>query len=118
MRRGKHKTKYARRDRDWQYMEWIKRQRCCVPESFPDATPCSGGPLDFVEADHSVNAGLSNKGADRATIPLCNGHHRERTDHVGTFANVPLDIEREWRAQMVSEHNARYAAERSSSFPF
>jgi hypothetical protein len=92
-------TKYKKRERAFDYMGWVKLQRCIVPvmrELEEIAHYRDGGERDFVmpeskcggavEADHAQNAGMSHKGPDALCIPLCTQHHRERTDFSGAFA--------------------------------
>jgi hypothetical protein len=97
MRRRPRTTKYSRRPRDFAFMQWVKLQLCAVEEEWPvrdeRPTPCT----PIVEADHAGARGLSQKASDDTCIPLCTGHHRERTDHTGTFKHVTKEQAREWR---------------------
>lgn len=121
--RSNRKTKYRRRERDVERMLWTKRQPCMVRELSPldfaitamskllfkrdivlCATPCSGP----VEADHAGDRGLGQKADDSTCIPLCRGHHRERTDHAGTFRPLTRDELRAWRAAAIERTQAAW----------
>ncbi len=95
-------------------MRFVKRQPCFVRVLSPIAlasemrpvlvalavvTPCRGR----VEADHMGARGIGQKADDRTCAPLCSGHHRERTDHFGTFKHLTRDELRAWRARAI-EH--------------
>ncbi len=88
-------TKYKSRERDTEYMLFVKTMPCMVYQL--DAIQCmsvakqDGGPSlvtkcsGDVEADHKSSGALSHKSKDNTVIPLCQLHHRERTDHTGSF---------------------------------
>lgn len=110
MRRHRGSTKYSRRPRDLEFMGWARRQPCIVRELAPGSfmrasvtqtatTPCTG----HVEADHMGARGLSQKADDNTCVPMCRQHHRERTDHTGTFRPLTRDELRAWRAVAI-EH--------------
>jgi hypothetical protein len=91
-------------------MRWVKRLPCSVRVEAPDPdvlpTTCSGR----VEADHmGLERGLGQKADDSTCAPLCRKHHRERTDHVGTFRSVTRDMEREWRGRAITRTQAEWA---------
>lgn len=103
LRRGRRRSKYSKRERHPAFMAFVKTLLCSVVEEWPDypnkPTPCSGP----IEADHdSRGRGLGQKSDDRSCIPMCTGHHRERTDHTGTFKHIPREQIRAWfsRAQL------------------
>jgi hypothetical protein len=112
-------TKYRRRERDMDYMGWARRQPCVVraldPFAFAvtakelgiplRATCCSG----HVEADHMGARGLGQKADDRTCVPMCSNHHRERTDHTGTFRPLKRDELRAWRAAAIEHTQAAWA---------
>lgn len=83
------------------FMAFVKTLPCSVEEEWPDVdtipTTCRGP----IEADHMGARGLGQKADDRTCAPLCTGHHRERTDHTGSFKHVTKDHERGWRARAV-----------------
>lgn len=117
-------TRYRRRARDFEFMGWVKRQPCIVrvlpPRDFAytlasrllfardialvRTTPCDGP----IEADHAGERGLGRKAADSTCIPLCRGHHRERTDHAGTFRPLTRDELRAWRARAIEHTQAAW----------
>lgn len=83
--RKRSKTKYAKRPRAFGYMGWIKQQSCIVRQFAvvmkSPTTPCRGD----IEADHMGERGLGRKAPDSTCVPICSGHHRERTDFSGAF---------------------------------
>lgn len=98
MRRRSKTNSYARRPRNREHMLLVKKLPCSV-RTFQHAieadglgsfeltlkivstvfTPCRG----WVQADHGTNNGMGRKGPDEKVIPLCVGHHDERTGKVG-----------------------------------
>lgn len=60
--------RYARRDRQREYMLWVKTQPCLV---------CGRKPT---EAAHTGSRGFGQKAPDQFVIPLCPDHHRHRRD--------------------------------------
>lgn len=102
MRRRSRSTKYSRRPRDLEFMAWVRDQLCSVEEDWPDRDQQPTACLGPIQADHdSRGRGLGQKSDDRTCIPLCLGHHTERTDHSGTFKHLTRDQIRAWfdRAQ-------------------
>lgn len=75
--RTRKRSRYARRERNVDFMLWVKTLPCVARA----LGPCSG----VVEADHAGSRGLGQKCPDEETIPICTGHHRERTDFSGAF---------------------------------
>jgi hypothetical protein len=123
--RASRRSSYARRERDTERMLFIKRLPCIVRTIPPylfsvgahlaatQATRCCG----VVEADHAGQRALGRKADDDTCIPLCEQHHRERTDHSGTFKHLTRDELRNWRALAIqnargewSRHLAREAS--------
>lgn len=100
MRRGARRSSYALRPRDADYMLAVKLLPCAVSVDPPDparVTRCSG----VVEADHAGERGLGRKADDRTCIPMCTGHHRERTDHAGSFRGLSRGQARTWRERAI-----------------
>jgi hypothetical protein len=111
--RARGNTKYRRRERDFEFMGWVKKQPC-IARSLPPLrfiaataaerwlhatqTPCTGR----VEADHAGERGIGQKADDRTCIPLCTRHHRERTDHSFSFKFLVRDELRAWRAEAIT----------------
>lgn len=115
--RARGNTKYRRRERDTDFMLFVKRQPCVVRELPPyafagpghveavkRATACGGR----VEADHAGDRGLGQKADDDTCIPLCSSHHRERTDHTGTFRQLTRDEARAWRTAAIERTQAAW----------
>lgn len=102
LRRGQRNSSYSRRERDTPYMLFCKRLACSVRVDPPDPntkpTPCYGP----VQADHLGMRGLGRKAEDRTCAPMCWKHHGERTDHNGTFKDVPREVERDWKLRQVA----------------
>lgn len=100
MARGKGKTKYKSRERAFDYMGWVKSQRCIVRvfaelyasaqrDRIVDQSPsvlCESKCGGEVEADHMGERGLGRKALDATCVPICMQHHRERTDFSGAFS--------------------------------
>lgn len=100
MQRGRRTTTYARRPRDVDHMKLVKRLACSVRVDPPDPdrlTRCGGR----VEADHMGERGIGQKCDDHETAPLCEQHHRERSDHAGAFADLTRDDVRAWKRRQV-----------------
>ena len=118
-------------ERNFDYMGWVKTQACCLsPDGLtaaglgdrpgrPDwsnaiaaAGPCSGQ----VEADHAgLDRGLSQKAPDDTCIPLCSGHHRDRTEERGFFGGLDRDAKRSWRLAAILRHQMRYSRWRAAA---
>lgn len=103
---------YRRRERDLEFMRWVRHQPCilrviCPFLSMPvgfATTPCSGP----VEADHMGERGIGQKADDRTCVPMCRNHHRERTDHMRTFRPLTRDELRAWRAAAIEHTQAAW----------
>lgn len=80
-------------------MVWAKTQPCVARH----LGRCSGE----VEADHSGWRGLSQKADDATCVPLCTGHHRDRTDFSGAFKHW----DRAMMRQFLEHHSAVTRAE-------
>ncbi len=89
MRRGAKRSRYARRERFFGYMGWVKSTACCAPIF---STPCGG----VIEADHAGSRAFGRKAHDSTCIPLCTNHHRERTDMSGAFRGWDAARMRAW----------------------
>lgn len=86
---------YRRRERDFAYMDLVRRLPCMVRVALEldrepaipargegvRVTPCGGR----LEADHVGVRALSQKSPDHQTAPMCHSHHGERTDVRGFF---------------------------------
>lgn len=98
MRPGKRKTKYARRERDIDYMLLVKGLRCFLA-GVDGAGPCTG----VTEADHAGERGLGQKAPDDTCIPLCSGHHLDRHACTGFFRGREKHWKREWRIDAIEK---------------
>ena len=96
----KRKSTYRRRPRDWEYMAWVREQRCAAH----DLGPCQG----WVEADHAGRRGMRQKADDRTCIPLCQGHHAQRDSFAGPFRTWDQARMRSWLAGMVTLYQTKY----------
>jgi hypothetical protein len=109
MRRRRGSTKYSRRTRDFEFMGFVKTLLCSVEEEWPNVdqrpTDCGGE----IEADHMGDRGLGQKADDRTCAPMCTWHHRERTDHTGSFKHVTRDHERGWRSRAIARTQTLFA---------
>jgi hypothetical protein len=82
---------YARRERDVDYMRMVRTLPCML-SGVREAGPCIGG----VEADHMGERAAFRKADDRTCAPLCQRHHRDRTDVRGYFAKLTKEQRRAW----------------------
>ena len=102
MKPGKRKGKYARRERDWDYMGWVKTLPCLLAR-----TECSG----TIEADHTgMDSPMGQKAPDDTCVPLCSRHHRDRHDGLGFFRGQTREVRREWRLWAIDKTQAEYEA--------
>jgi len=77
MQRSVRRSRYSQRERETDYMLWVKTLPCCCSH----LGACEG----VVEADHAGARGLGMKASDWTCIPICTLHHRQRTDFSGPF---------------------------------
>jgi len=117
MKRRKGSTKYSRRERDLEFMNFVRSELLCsVLEEWPcvdyEPTPCEGP----IEADHMGPRGLSHKADDRTCAALCTKHHRERTDHTGSFKFCTKAEVRAWRERAILRAQTLFA-ERNGQEP-
>lgn len=99
--RARSKTKkYARRPRDKDFMAFVAKQPCAL--SF--TKKCCGR----VQVDHVGVRGLGQKSRDDETIPLCTGHHGERTDYRGHFKGWNGQQMREWCDSFIHYYQRLY----------
>ncbi len=89
--RTRKRSKYAKRERQVDYMLWVKTLPCVARDIDP-AFPCAG----VVEADHAGRRGLGRKCSDVETIAICTEHHRQRGDFAGAFKSWNKDRMRGW----------------------
>lgn len=134
MLRGKSNSRYAQRERAWFFMGWVKTQPCCI-SSIGTAgiidLPLSLATVDLfrcrhrfdakcgvVEADHAGERqrGSDSKSKDRDTIPLCYGHHWDRTNSRGIFEHMTKPQRVEWRVAAI-EHTHNQARMQGVEIP-
>ena len=89
--------KYRRRERDLEYMGAVRRLPCAVRTYILHPTPCSGR----VQVDHAGEHGLGQKSDDKDTLPLCERHHRNRTDYTGPFKDWDGKRMRAWCNEVI-----------------
>lgn len=94
--------KYARRDRDHDYMRFIRWCSCALKDA-KDAT-CNG----HTEADHQGVRPLGQKAPDTTCVPMCVRHHRHRTDLVGYFKGWDAARMRAWCDQKIHFYQNLY----------
>ena len=104
LKRGKRKSKYARRKRDFIYMGWVKLQPCCVAEELNSFQFCRG----VIEADHMGQRAYGRKAPDQTCAPLCQLHHIHRHERLGYFHSLSKMDMRDWCDKMVSKYRAKY----------
>lgn len=105
----KSTTKHARRERAFDFMGWVKRQRCTVAVAWQALHTHAGNGTVIkladlhcdgaIEADHAGNRftdGDGTRAFDRTCIPLCSKHHRQRTDYRGIFLGFDSRMMRSW----------------------
>jgi len=85
MKRKPRSTSHARRERDVPYMKAVRGLPCML-SGLAGAGQCSGD----VQADHAgdkrdADQGDGYRADDRTCIPMCQGHHEQRTGKVGGF---------------------------------
>jgi hypothetical protein len=97
--RAKGKSKYARRERDIPYMMRVKKMRCSVRVHCATTSRCQGR----IEADHAGERPFGQKCPDSETIPMCQKHHRERTDLRGAFKGWSAQAMRVWCDFVIAE---------------
>lgn len=107
--RGRSRTKYARRERDLEYLAWVRRQPCLVAAILGCGVDC-GGPI---EADHCGERGLGQKAPDATALPMCRHHHRQRHDVQGFWRALSREQRREILNEQIAGHRAIYEAERN-----
>ncbi len=56
-----------------------------------------------VQADHAGERPLSHKAGDGTVIPLCKGHHGQRTDYRGMFKDWNGQMMRVWCTWAINE---------------
>lgn len=105
MKKGKRKSKYARRERDIDYMLWCKTLPCLLA-GLEGAGPCSS----VVEPDHvGLDSGIGCKPPDDTCVPLCSAHHVDRHAHTGYFRDRPKAWIRDWRLNAIAETQALHS---------
>lgn len=96
--RARGNTRYRRRERNLDYLRFVRRQPCVASS----LSTCSG----HVNADHAGRRGLSQKCDDTESIPLCELHHRQRTDFSGPFRTWNQEQMRAWLADHTAQTQA------------
>ncbi len=105
MKPGKHKSKYAMRERDYEFMAFV-RSLPCILAGLGLLSPCSG----VVEADHAGERGAGQKATDNTCIPLCKRHHWDRHNAGGFFRGGVKGWKRVWCQKAIAKTQAEYEA--------
>jgi len=97
--RARSKTNsYRRRDRDLDYMRFVRKLPCVAHEL--------GGCSGHVEADHAGRRGTGQKCSDLEVISLCKQHHQQRADFSGPFRSWNQEQMRVWLAEQIAKTQA------------
>lgn len=84
-------------------------------EPWPGVTACT---TRVPENDHSGYKGVGQKCDDDEVADLCVGHHRERTERVGTFYGMPIEVERVLRATAIERARGKVGRWRKPAIAF
>lgn len=99
-------SRYTVRPRNWEYMDWVRSQRCLLAKK-GGAGDCQGR----TEADHAgVDHARGRKAPDETCIPLCTRHHRDRHEATGFFRDMSKDERRQWRLEAIVRTQQAYFA--------
>lgn len=106
--RARGKTKHARRERQFWYMEFVRTLPCAARLLPVGGFECEGP----IQADHV--GGRYGKDSDLRCVPMCRKHHEDRTGRVGgggVFAGWSLERKREWGKQAIAATRLSYNEE-------
>jgi len=92
-------SKHSRRDRDYEYMGFVKCQPCLLGH----LRDCEGP----VEADHAGER-VGYRAPDSSCISLCSKHHRDRHASAGFFSTMTRAQRRVWLDDKIAETRGRY----------
>jgi hypothetical protein len=95
------RSKYKRRERDVDYMLWVRKLPCAAREI---DERCDG----HVQADHAGRRGMGQKADDRTCIPLCAKHHEQRASFHGPFRDWTQDRMRTWLLDCIARTQDAY----------
>ena len=96
MKPGKRKSKYALRERDLEFMRWVKTLPCLLVGEGPYSS--------VVEADHAgLDVGMGQKADDMTCVPLCSSHHLDRHACTGFFRGRGRLWKRSWRREAIAK---------------
>ncbi len=112
----RRRTKYARRDRNLEFMRWVKTLPCALarpldkmpPEWIGGLSPCPAA-AGATEAHHAGRRALGRKAPDDTCIPLCPFHHAALTDRRKPFRGWPRGAVKAWELAMIELYQRRYA---------
>jgi hypothetical protein len=99
---------------DPDYLNWIRRQPCCVCECTTErreAHHSTFGPTSAYEEMPSAllrGRGKGQRAHDSWSMPLCAKHHRQLHQLCGHFAGWHKEQLRDWQTAQVHEHRKRY----------
>lgn len=119
--RPKHRSKYARRPREFDRMAWIRTQPCVIRTESAQWWATRGSAMMWrggdvsgdrcegtIEAHHAGIRGVGQKALDDTVVPLCSHHHRDLTDRRGLFADWPPGTLKAWELGVVDHYQRRY----------
>jgi len=101
-------VKYSERERDWDYLRWVKCRPCRL-RGVDGAGDCRG----VVQAAHAGDVGIRalsrRSGDDTDCVPLCEDHHFERDNRRGYFEGMAVLELRDWSEAAIADERDRYA---------
>lgn len=103
MRARSTTKKYRRRERKLDFMAYVLWLPCEL-RNVHGAGRCCGR----VQADHAGLRSFGQKADDDTCIPLCEKHHRDRTDYTGYFKNWRGVRMRAWCDRVIHVTQGRY----------
>jgi hypothetical protein len=108
-------TAHSERERDLAFMAFVKTLPCCLLHT-PEAGPCSDRGRAWSEADHAGERPGFRRADDDTCIPMCNRHHRDRTERRGFFARRPWAWMRAWCDEQIANVRRLWAAWQTAPF--
>lgn len=86
-------------------LDWVRGEVCMVFRDAGHSAKCEGR----IEAHHAgKNPGVAMKAGDDTAVPLCRKHHRQLTDHSGSFRAFDRAYMRAIQDRWIAETQSRY----------